>query len=304
MLWLRSLGAVLRLVTFGLLLALPAQAVTLKEQRATELGSNLVCHRSLEATNWTRSTETGNGYSSYWFENDQDTSDPKVCGNVVVEGKRAIYTQDQFETVKLAPGLNGRPAALITGLVQGVYPSDEQWGTTVARAGRVGIRYYFKLGAGWQTTGDGPNFPAPTSCTNDKYTQLGQYFTANNNGFYWNGNARQLNFGLNPHDVIGDWIRLEHYVHIDANGNPGPHEVYFTNITRGYVRSAVNLDDGGPGKASLDQIRRIVHKYRAGTCAGSILLMYAIMAHWPTDSGQRIGAAIELEGGTVPPHRR
>src|SRR5713101_2787661 len=222
------------------------------EQKCSELGANCVCARSLEATGWTRSTETGNGYSGYWFENNQDISDPKVCGNVVVEGRHAIYQENQAATLTVTPGLNGRPALLAPPIVTTVYPSDTQWLSSIARAGRVGIRYYFKLGPGWQTTGDGPGFPGPTSCTNDKYTQLGQYFTANNNGFYWNGDASALNFGIAPANVIGDWIRLEHYVHIDSGGNPGPHEVYFTNLTKGYTRTAVNLADGaGFGKTAL-----------------------------------------------------
>ncbi len=267
------------------------------ERRCGELRANCVCARSLEANGWAKSGIPGNTYSYNWAETNQDTSDPKLCGYITTEGKRGVYIQADG-TPSVTTGLNGRPALLANGLVLTLAPGDDQWISSVARAGRIGIRYYFKLGPGWQTTADGPGFPGPSSCTNDKYTQLGTYFTANNNGFYFEGGG--LGFGIAPANVIGDWVRVEHYVHIDANGNPGPHEIYFTNLTKGYTKSATNLPDAvGYGKQALDGFHDVIHKYRADTCAGSISLMYPIMANWPTDAGQRIGPASELEGGTL-----
>jgi len=280
------------------------------EKRCGELGANCVCARSLEAAGWRLSGTPVNGYSNNWVETNQNASDAMLCGYFTSEGKRGVYIEADG-AASVATGLNGRPALNATGMVISLAPGDDQWKSLVARAGRVGIRYYFKLGPGYMSTDvSNPLFPGPTTCTNDKYTQLGQYFTANTNGFYWNGDSGTLNFGLAPANVIGDWIRLEHYVRIDASGNPGPHEVYFTNVTRGYTKKATNLPDGaGFGKQAIDGFHEIIHRYRAAgqdngigkPCTGSSMMMYAIMAHWPTDQGQLIGPASELEGGTIPP---
>jgi hypothetical protein len=44
-----------------------------------------------------------------------------------------------------------------------------------------------------------------------------------------------------------------------------------------------------------------VHRYRADICNGSHDLAYYVFAHWPSNAGQRIPAATEVEGGTPPP---
>jgi len=93
-------------------------------------------------------------------------------------------------------------------MVQTLAPDENQWISTTARAGRVGVRYYLQLGPGYQSTDVfNPLFPGPTTCTNDKYTQFGHYFTASTNGFYFEGGGFDQSSNLAPADVIGDWIR-------------------------------------------------------------------------------------------------
>ena len=40
-----------------------------------------------------------------------------------------------------------------------------------------------------------------------------------------------------------------------------------------------------------------MNNYRQGTCGGWLGFSYYMMAGWDTDTGQRIGPAVEIEGG-------
>jgi hypothetical protein len=147
------------------------------------------------------------------------------------------------------------------------------------------MRYYMKLGPGYQTTGDG-------GCTNDKYIQWGDYLTAYNTGFTNSGDGGRMS--VRPASIIGKWVRLEMY--LDSHANPSTYTVFIKNITDGTAEQKMTFP------ARLGLIPPItthpIHRYRAGTCDGGSAMMYAIVAHWPTPAGQRIGPAAELEGGS------
>lgn len=111
----------------------------------------------------------------------------------------------------------------------------------------------------------------------------------------------------------GSWWRYEIVGH-GMDGTPGAYlKVYRKNITSGASEKKIvdtTIDcidcDGGtwdwPSTAktaleSPDGMDMVTSNfYRAGTCAGYIATAYQLAAQWDTDSGQRIGAATEIEG--------
>jgi len=111
----------------------------------------------------------------------------------------------------------------------------------------------------------------------------------------------------------GSWWRYEIIGH-GMDGTPGAYlKVYRKNITSGASEKKIidtTIDcvdcDGGtwdwPAEAktalvSPDGMNMVTSNfYRAGTCAGYIATAYQLAAQWDTDSGQRIGAAEEMEG--------
>jgi hypothetical protein len=111
---------------------------------------------------------------------------------------------------QIVAGLNGTNASRFDFTVVSEANSNQIAASGVT-SGRVGARYYFRLNAGYQTTGDGPGFPGPTSCTNDKYSEIGadnaqDYWTAGNGGFRWGGDGGTANPNWTPASRIGHWI--------------------------------------------------------------------------------------------------
>src|SRR5207249_3288417 len=153
------------LIALGVgLISIPIGSHAAPEQRCDELGSNCVCARSLSATSWVQSSSP-----DFYYEANQDTSDAKLCSIVTADGRATVWTPDRG-SISVVPGLNGISALQHAGKSFVVEPSDAM---KASMTGRVGIRYYFHLNPGYESTGDG-------GCTNDKYIQWGDYFTAFN----------------------------------------------------------------------------------------------------------------------------
>lgn len=111
----------------------------------------------------------------------------------------------------------------------------------------------------------------------------------------------------------GSWWRYEIVGH-GMDGTPGAYlKVYRKNVTlNGPDRRIVDttlpcVDCGDNGfdwpsgaqtafisPAGMDMVTS--NFYRAGTCSGYIATAYQLFAQWDTDAGQRIGAAVEMEG--------
>jgi hypothetical protein len=248
------------------------------EQRCNQLGASCVCARSLSASRWVQSSQ-----ANFYYEADQDTSDSKLCSVVTADGRATVWTPDGADSMSVVSGLRGVPALQHNGLTFVVEPSAAmKQGIT----GRVGMRYYLKLGPGYQSTGDG-------GCTNDKYIQWGDYLTAYNTGFTNSADGRRI--GITPASIIGKWYRIEMY--LDSNSNPSNYTVYFKNVTDNTPEVVMTF----PARLGTDPAMRNgnshpIHRYRAGSCSGGSAMMYALLAHWPSPGGQRIGPASELEG--------
>jgi hypothetical protein len=222
--------------------------------------------------------------SGSYYEANQDANDAKLCTHALIDGRAAIWTPGPAPTV--VTGLNGIAALQHNGNVITLGISPEQ---KAGITGRVGMRYYLKLGPGYQSTGDG-------GCTNDKYIQWGDYLTAYGTGFTNSGNGSHFSPSVTPSSIIGKWVRVEMYV--DSHTNPTTYTAYMKNVTDGTAERVMTF----PARLGRDPVPPTtlhpIHRYRAGTCDGGSAMMYAIVAHWPTPAGQRIGPALELEGGS------
>jgi len=112
----------------------------------------------------------------------------------------------------------------------------------------------------------------------------------------------------------GSWWRYELVGH-GMNGTPGAYiKVYRKNVTtnspeRKIIDTTIPCADCGDNgfdwptqaqtslvsPANLSMVTS--NFYRAGSCSGYIATAYALAAQWDTDAGQRIGSAVEIEGG-------
>ena len=259
------------------------------EQACGNLGANCVCSRTLAATSWVE--EPAAGFPGAFYEANQNTSDSKLCG-FIVNGRKLLYST--LGAPQVTTGLRGLPALRVTGGT-GVFNVEPSEAVKNTFTGRVGMRYYTTHTGDYQTANE-------AACSNDKYTQLGDYLDASLGAFRNSADGRNFTPGADPADLKGKWYRIEHY--LDSYANPTTHTIYLKNITDGTPEKVMTV----PARLALTRefltgFTHIIHHYRAtlsgGTCTGSATFMYAMLAHWPTPAGQRIGPAVEIEGGAT-----
>jgi hypothetical protein len=114
----------------------------------------------------------------------------------------------------------------------------------------------------------------------------------------------------------GKWFRAE-MVLTNRAGGSSPNgfraEIYLKNVTDNTAEQKV-IDTRGTSYGGLvpwggwsdltppfKQNLLAMVAYRQGTCAGYYGFSHLMAAGWDTDSGQRIGAAYEIEGGSGGP---
>lgn len=116
----------------------------------------------------------------------------------------------------------------------------------------------------------------------------------------------------------GRWFRFEVVVYNPSGGTGTSRlglEMYAKNVTDNTAEVKIldiRGDEGSPNWSGPyntitppGRVRTVkTNAYREGTCAGFESYLYYMAAHWATNSGQRIGAATEIEsggGGPTPP---
>lgn len=115
-------------------------------------------------------------------------------------------------------------------------------------------------------------------------------------------------FGVSPYYTYqrGNWLRWELViVNRDSHINPYEAHLFVKNVTQNapeYEVIDTCLPNAGlltPCQHKSSQILHAVsiNGYRQGTCPGYRAYSYVMMAGWDTNAGQRIGAAVEIEGG-------
>lgn len=113
----------------------------------------------------------------------------------------------------------------------------------------------------------------------------------------------------------GKWWRFSHVVSNPAGGTGTARmglEIWAKNVTDNQPEVKILDLRGGSGSPNWSgpyntiippgRVRTVVaNGYREGVCLGFEAYSYFMVARWPTDAGQRIGAASEIEGGGGPP---
>jgi hypothetical protein len=265
------------ILSFCSMLLLPGIAQAQTERRCQELGANCGCSSTFNTQTWT------NEGSSWWWPNEPNAT---RCSDVTINGQRVnwLTTAPQAVPQTLMPAGNtvshvvrfNNPAGAM--IVASVPPSG---------GGRVCLRVYAKVSPDYQSTNDG-------ACENDKWMEIGDYFSAFNTGFSNSANGGGFTPNVVPLDCANRWCRFEFC--IDNYSNPRLLEVYYTNLALGLERIMTfppRLAVGGVAASDF----WIINGYRQGVCRGYREFSHAMMARWATNAGQRIGAAVEVEGG-------
>lgn len=332
----QQLTQIIVLVALGIFWCAPNEADA-AEQRCDQLGASCVCSEPLQATAylqvgilpyWNPNDSTSKECSG---------ESPAVRGGFIIENSPAKFSASSDPTIlnALPPGNSVARVFKTSEGYTGIFESGHVLGVSgeTPPLTRVAARWYqyYSPNFVWSTTATCSNsgklatFYAPG---------LGpQITTADGGGNYtWYGWADGWNIdgldccnvgpGLDPTaennaaSRRGRWFRYE-LVFVNATGARGLRVQLFSK----------NVTDGQPEKALLDSyvecpscgtngwtaaqgattnftpraaLARVEfpNLFRWGTdCPGFAAVSHAMLAAWPTDTGQRIGAAVEVEGG-------
>jgi hypothetical protein len=265
------------------------------ESRCDELGSNCLGVFSGQAVDYVSTGEWGGWELA---ENPRvQTSKFLQHANVAGQARPAFYIQDgtgwSVATNVGGTGLRGVRDA------NGVLTIPIDYATQYSSlTGVLSARYYVFFSADYESTDIGGS-PA---CTNDKHIQLGDYFTAytsDGGSGFTSSNAGAFASGVGPEDLRGKLARIEMVMEDYDNESAGVQmHFYVKNVTDDTAEEHFQVDqrlaEEEPNKAGFTEI---VHRYQAGSCAGTADIMFAMGAHWAAAySGQRIGSAYEVEG--------
>jgi len=287
------------------------------EQRCTDLGSNCICSEPLQATSYPESSND--------FKNPNDTSSLE-CSQDGVTGGAITRTADDVVASTDATALAALPSG--HSVSRFVRAADNHEGTfmlghnTSVSSGnaRVAARWYIYHTPTF-------DFAAEGTCINSKIVQL-------NNGALvdWNGtNFHTYGYttfspsedcclsgpgpdygSVSTSEMKGAWWRWE-VVLTNRSGPDFRMQMYAENVTDpGGELEIIDIWSANYSSASSDKLYDVNltppslmtqifsnnHRFSNGnTCRGWIGLSHYMYAAWTTDSGQRIGAASEIEGG-------
>jgi hypothetical protein len=302
------------------------------EQRCTDLGANCVCSEPLNTNSFTQSI-TGGG--AWYNPVDSTTKECKdgynvpAGGAVLVTVARDLFGSNSGEEITNLPAghtntwVSRRPNGHAGG-----WETGAGYGTMPPGKARFAARWYIYYSAVY-------DFAFENACTNGTIANIlndsgnhGLTLTAQGgvpaayNFIFWTPSQDCCNSGpaRNFLDLRatgkGKWWRFEVIVmrpNGDGNAVHGTGtvvELYMKNVTDNgpelKVIDTTVTTQGNPillAQSSADKTFNlrpfssiIAHPYRAGTCAGFNAISHYMAAAWDTDAGQRIGAAVEIEG--------
>lgn len=304
------------------------EASAANEQRCNELGVNCICSEPLNTPTWLPSPDNNN-----WNPADTTGSD-KQCN---FEGSAgAVLNHSGLTMTPLTSGpmftalpakspaityLQRGPIGASTGFIGHTFPPSTP---TTRRAYRVYLYYSsdFQLETDACTNhskifqfGHLPNLSALLSRGGGNYELYGWTGWNSNPDCCVQGPGNSAYFGTyTTARVAGRWWRYELIItNTTAGGTPTAIKIYQKNVTDNtpeillidttvvtpqpvgdnwdYTRSTTL----SPAATNLDQMW--IDSFTNGTCAGYHGFTHLLAAAWNTDSGQRIGAAVEIEGG-------
>jgi hypothetical protein len=291
-------------------LLLEATDAGAQEQRCADLGANCICSEPLQMT------ALANLGDSHHNPNDSTSLQCTVegagvyTGGAVVRGSGALVSTDATAMAALPVGntvsrfLRGQDNHQSMFFVGHGLPIS-------ASFVRLAARWYI-----WHTpTFD---FANEASCNNSKITEfdagarvdyLGQFHTYN----YLNFtpavdccvSGPGPNAGLPSGQMKGKWWRFE-VVFTNRSGPAFDFKMYGKNVSdNGPELTLIDLSANSavrnltPPKL-MSAILSNNHRFSAsGSCRGWLGLSHYVMAGWTTNAGQRIGAASEIEGGSL-----
>jgi hypothetical protein len=291
------LGSALVLLLGLWIIALPGRAMAEAEQWCQNNPAVCVCSKTFQGGAWTRSSTS----NWAWSQTGESTA-TTTCG-LLVDGVRVVQQDPGAAAPVQTTGLSGRQATQFRWTMVLEPPS-----LSGLAGRRVGVRYYHYWDPDYRSTnwgqGDGQaGIEGAVPCNNDKYTQIGDYFTAYVHRFTNSNDGLSLPGGQSPTSMRGKWAIIEQYIQT-YGGSPTTHEYYLTDLSTGTTSSMT-----APARLSLSSIgglstTHIVHKYRSAAegygqsaCPGAWRVMYAVMASWPAGGRQRIPPATEISGG-------
>jgi hypothetical protein len=311
----------------GLLAASDSQAGS--ESRCAALGLNCICSEPMQTATW---TATGNR------QNPADTTatDKQCslggageflewldCCIQTMEGVTPAQEAAAFARLPSGHSLShvARLPTLGAGGSQGggSFGHNRLTGTSFVK--RVAVRWYQYYSPDYQFSSDG-------ACQNNKFLVLtnGDVISEGDSGgnfhMYFLPNSECCIAGpgpdemsITPANVRGKWWRAE-FVVVNRAGGASPNGIkyyfFMKNITdngpelrivdstfAGSVSGWVPNNGLSP-LARIDSIGSDLHRFPDGTCAGYRAFTHFMTAGWDTDTGQRIGAAVEVEGALPP----
>ena len=288
------------------------------EARCNELGANCICSEPFNTTAFT-------GGPDFWNPSDTTTKEcsveAAVTGGAIVRTSNTIVgSNDATAMAALPPGHTNRFFVRADDNHEGTYFAGNGIAVSPSFV-RLAARFYIYHSPTFDYEGEG-------SCRNSKQVEL-------------DGDSRidyNTGAGFHTYNYLQFSPAIDCCVSGPAVNQPAVsgfkgkwvrHEIVLTNRSgSGYRLQSFmkNVSTNGPEVAVIDTSRdsrvsnvrppmlmsRILsnnHRWSNGaTCRGWIGLSHYMMAGWTTDSGQRIGAAPEIETGgggatpdTVPP---
>jgi hypothetical protein len=289
------------------------------EARCNELGGNCVCSEPFEMTGFTSGPD-------FWNPNDTTTKEcsvePGSIGGAIVRTSKTISISTDAAAMAAFPSGKSVPRF--------VRAEDNHQGTFFAGNGVPVSSSFARLAARWYIYRSPTfDFEGEGSCNNSKQSQHdGGIVTDYNNGagfhtFGYTTFSPSIDCCMsgpainqpNIQQMKGKWWRVE--IVLTNRSGPGFRlQSFMKNVTDNAAELAV-LDLAADSRVSnltpptlMSTILSNNHRVSfGGSCRGWIGLSHYMMAGWTTNSGQRIGAASEVESGgagggggeTVPP---
>jgi hypothetical protein len=309
------LRLVVGLVLLWSLASAPAEAVV--EARCVELGANCLCSEQFNATAYTRVQDK-------WQPADTETT---TCEVEATMTNAAISTGGASDIISrndvLALGrIPNRDASQVQRYLSRNAGHEGTWnighGAFAMSHARIELRIYRYITSDAGLAGDSP-------CFNSKWTQhpndqkidfdssgafhLYNYFQGSPS-FDCCGAGTPMAVNANPPSrtqLKGKWWR-ESFVETNRGGPGWRLEHFMKNITDNTPEVSV-IDSTGPGPNQSQRQQWVpaspmnkinMNNHRAGGCPGWYGFRNLVAAGWSTNAGQRIGAAVEMEGGGVP----
>jgi hypothetical protein len=337
----RQLTQIIALVVLGIFWGSSNEAGAAVEQRCDALGANCICSEPMNTNNWVNTGDGQHFNPADTTSSDKQCGDFDGVANAPLASGSGLQVTGVNSGVDVSalPA-----AHTVTWVARGDSNNGSQLGHRAAAGAptaRRSIRFYKYWSTDYVAQSNsnsgcngnklvqmGPSFPqGPLFATEGGDWTLQDI----NTGLGWNQSVDCCN-GPGPGNtdsgpsltgLRGKWWRVEIITHNANTTGPGTYfETYIKNVTDNgpelHILDTSQTLNGGVGNTwgtaqatGLHPTGTInsmtINLFRApnaAPCTGFASYSHFLYAAWSTDAGQRIGAAVEIEGGggnTTPP---